>query len=134
GGNNLVLLWDAPAEKIASYDVYRNGTKVTNVKVGSDTLKSDRQGTRYIDNSISRGATYQYQVRAISTAGIHSELSSVVTTTPPTGGMPVPNVTYTATGAEDVIPFIENYMIPEVKTWYPKIANAIAYPDYTPFS
>lgn len=134
GGNNIALLWDATAENIPAYEVYRNGAKVATIQVGSGVLKSDRQGTRYIDKAVSRGTTYRYQVRAVSAAGTPSPLTAQVAAThPATVRTPVPNVTFDTAGATDVTAYVRDYMKPEIETWYPKVADAIAYPEYPVF-
>lgn len=134
GGNNIALLWDMPDGKIKNIEVYRNDVKVATVTPGTGQIKAEILGTRYIDKSVSRGTSYRYAVKAIDQFGVVSPLSTTVTAVHPTNTTPIPNVTIDSTATPDLTDFLNTFAKAEAETWYPKISDYLAYPDYTPIS
>lgn len=134
GGNNIVILWDLPTGNIKHTEVYRNGNKIATVIPNTGAIESDLLGTRYVDKAVSRGSTYQYRLKVVNTAGVASDFSAMESATHPTSTTPIPNVVIDAPSAPDLVSFLNDYVKPEIETWYPKISDYLAYPDYTPIS
>jgi len=134
GGNSIALLWDMPRFGVKSVEVYRNDAKVATIMPGHGTLRAEKLGTRYIDKSVSGGQSYQYKVRLITQGNNTSAFSSIVSATQPNLGntTPVPTVIIEASQASNLTNYLSTYAKSEVETWYPKISDAIAYPNYTP--
>lgn len=131
GGNSVAILWDM-APGAAKTEVYRNNTLVATATPGQGTVRGDKLGTRYIDKSITKGTAYQYKVRAIAANGTPSPFSAPATATPPTSTTAVPGVTINNSADPSLNDYLNTVAIPEIQTWYPKISDALAYPDYTP--
>jgi hypothetical protein len=130
GGDSIVLMW-AGDTAITRYNVYRDGVHIgTSSATNPGTVY--KQGTRFIDWQISRGGTYNYQVQAIDGNGVTSELSAATRVTAPTDTTPEPQVTLDVSLAPELESWANQYVLPEVRAWYPKISDLIAYPDYTP--
>ncbi len=130
GGRDVALLWDALSAQTASYNVYRDG-----VVIGSAPPMTGRFAGEagFTDAKVTDGQTYAYQVQAVASDGSLSGMSPAVSITHSSAGFPVPNVTVDSTE----VPGIADYLAAGkavAETWYPKIANAIAYPQYTPFT
>jgi hypothetical protein len=105
------------------------------VTPGYHTDFPERDGNGYIDKNVQAGQTYQYQVQAVGLKSGPTGLSAKYAATHPTSSMSVPNITYTSTaGNSDLDDFMRNTVLPFLRTWYPKAANLVAYPDYKPFS
>lgn len=134
GGNSIALIWDLPASGSSSTEVFRNGTKVATITPGTGVIRSDKLGTRYIDKSVTRGTTYQYQVRTVGQGGQISALTTAISATHPTNTTPVPTVTIDAAQATDLTDYLTNQAKPEIETWYSKISDTLAYPSYTPIN
>lgn len=134
GGNSIALIWDMPKKFVKEVEVYRNNTKVATVTPGTGVLRADILGTRYIDKAVSRSTAYQYRVRYITSDNRVSPFSSTVQATHPAANAttPVPTVTIDTALAPDLANYLNTYAKPEIETWYPKISDAIAYPDYLP--
>jgi chitodextrinase len=62
------LAWTSAATPAASYDVYRDGSKI-----GSST------GLTFRDSAVTPGATYSYRVRTVDSYGQTSALTAAVT-------------------------------------------------------
>lgn len=132
GGNSIALVWDMPTYGIKSVEVYRNDVKVATVVPYSGVLRAERLGTRYIDSNVSRGTTYKYKVRITAPDNGTSPFTAPVSATHPTNTTPVPTITIDSSQAPDLAEYLTTYAKREIETWYPKIADAIAYPAYTP--
>jgi hypothetical protein len=77
GPTSAALSWTASTDNVgvASYTILRGGTAIGSVPVGT---------TSYVDNAVSPGTTYSYQVAAKDAAGNASTATSAVSvTTPP---------------------------------------------------
>jgi hypothetical protein len=132
GGDSIALVWDMPTYGVKNVEVYRNDVKVATVTPYSGVLRAERLGTRYIDRDVNRGATYKYKVRiAISATGT-SPFTAPVSATHPINTTPVPAITIDSRQAPDLADYLTTYAKREIETWYPKIADAIAYPAYAP--
>ncbi len=134
GGNSIALLWDLPADSTGSTEIFRNGTKIGTVIPGNGVVHGDKLGTRYIDRAVTRGTTYQYQVRSVSSSGQATALSPAINVTHPTNTTPVPTITIDAAQATDLTDYLNNQAKPEIETWYSKISDTLAYPSYTPLN
>jgi hypothetical protein len=131
GGNSIALLWDLP-DGIVKTEVYRNNTLVSTVIKGQGVVRGDKLGTRYIDRAITKGTTYQYKVRTLDSSGRASDYTAAVSARAPTDTSPVPTISINNPSNADLTGYLNDYAIPEIQTWYPKISDAIGYPDYTP--
>jgi len=135
GGDSIAVVWSKPFGAVRNYEVYRNDTKIATVTSGSGTLPQDTNGRTYIDKNVTKGSSYTYKIRAIGTNGSTSAFKSTATVTHPSSSAPIPNVTInTSKGGSDLSAYLQNDIKPHLQTWYPKIAHALAYPDYTPLS
>lgn len=131
GGDSVALLWDLPADATKT-EVYRNNSLVATVTKGQGVVRGDKLGTRYIDKSITKGTTYQYKIRSINNSGQASAYTTAISSRPPTNTSPVPTVSINNPSNADLNAYLQTYAIPEIQTWYPKVGDALAYPDYTP--
>lgn len=133
GGNSVALMWNAStgASAVNAYNVIRNGARITTTST-SNPGTVYRKGTRHIDAGISPGGTYTYQVQAVDSNGVLSALSTSITVTAPLNTTPVPQITVDFTNAPDLTAWTNDVVLPELRAWYPKIADLIAFPDYTP--
>lgn len=135
GGDSIAVVWDMPAPNVKTVDIFRNSTKIGTVSIGSGVLRGDIQATHYIDKNVTRGTTYRYQVQATNAYGNTSALSPQISAThPATARTAAPNVAIDSSKTSDYTSFLQTNIVPEIKTWYPKIADALAYPDYTAYS
>lgn len=132
GGNSIVLLWDAPAQNVPTYEVYRNDVKVATVEPATDPLRTASGSPRYLDMSVASGQTYRYKVRAITSAGGTSNFSAQVSATHQTR-TPVPTVTYDTSAVPEMTAMVRDQLVPTIQTWYPKIADALAGTSYPVF-
>jgi hypothetical protein len=133
GGDSIVLMWasSTAATAITTYKVYRDGVHIgTSSAANPGTVY--RQGTRFTDWEISRGGTYRYQVQAIDGSGEVSALSVATVVTAPTDTTPQPQVALDLSLTPELASWANEYVLPEVRAWYPKISDLIAYPNYTP--
>ncbi len=93
GDTRADLAWDAATDNtgVTSYDVYRNGARLTTVA-----------GTTYADLTVSAGTTYTYTVRAKDAAGnVSPDSASAVVTTPSAVVTPPPGTSTTVTVTPD---------------------------------
>lgn len=137
GGNSIAVVWSASTSKISSYEVFRNDVKVATVTPGSGVLGVDKNGRTYIDKAVTAGSQYRYKVRAVASDGRMSDFTPTRTVTHPSSNntTPIPTVIIdTSKGGADQADFLRTYIIGHIQTWYPKIADAIAYPDFTPLN
>jgi len=135
GGDNIALVWNMPSVSVQSVQVWRDDQQIATVSPNNSVISTQNQmlGKEYDDNSVTAGSTYQYKVRAVLADGSTSDFTPVVTATQPTNSMPVPNVTVDTTGISSTLAsYMQTYIVPLLKTWYPKDANELAYPSYTP--
>lgn len=134
GGNSVNLRWDfgVSLDTIAGYNVYRNGTKVGTTKPGSTVNFVDKEGTRYNDTKVKPNTTYRYQVEAILKTGTRKKYKTTVTVKTPTKTTPTPSISVDGGGSKGLDSWAKTVIVPEMKTWYPKISDALAYPDYKP--
>lgn len=137
GGNSIAVSWSsstANGSSIKQYDIYRDGSKVGSVTPGWHAEFPEKDGNGFIDKNVSSGKTYKYQVQALDQTNAKSALSSSASATQPTSSAPIPTITYNLNGATDLDSYMKNTVTPFIQTWYPKVANVVAYPDYTPYS
>lgn len=132
GGGDIALLWKAMSwsRTTVRYNVIRNGT---NIGTALPTLARFSGAIEFADPNVVNGQTYSYQVQAVADDGSLSGLSSPISITHSTAGVPVPTVTVDSSVAPDIATYL-NLGKAAIQTWYPKIANMIAYPDYVPSS
>jgi hypothetical protein len=132
GGNSIALVWDAPQTAFTNVEVYRNGALLATVTPNpSSALENARLAREYDDASVAAGTTYQYKVRANGSAGA-SAFSVTVSAAQPSSSAAVPAITIDSSQATDLAPLLTNTVKPLLQTWYPKVANKIAFPSYTP--
>lgn len=137
GGASIAIVWSAsPSPEIAGYEVYKDNTKVTTVAIGAGTVAMEKEGRRYIDTSVVRGRAYNYQLKTINKAGLVSPLSQKISATHPTSTTPMPTLSfeYIRAPAPSNKAQVEATFRKELETWYPKIGDALAYPDYSPIT
>lgn len=131
GGDSIALVWDLPPGNIKETEIYRNDTKVASVVFNSGPTTSERIGTHYVDKSVTRGTAYTYKVRVINQAGVTSAFSTATSATHPKTVMtPVPTVSVDSSQAPDLANLLNNQAKPLIETWYPKMADALVYPDF----
>lgn len=131
GGKDVALLWTKSPETVQYYTVYRNNKAVAQVRPAASNGYLTADGTRYYDASVSGGVTYKYQVSVTNVAGVSSPLTPVLSVTHPKSSFAVPTITVNTTGASDLAG-VMNSAKATLTTWYPKIANTLAWPSYSP--
>lgn len=132
GGDSIAVRWDGSTGATA-YRVYRDGTLVGTVTPGFHPLFPEKDGNGFIDAGVAPGHGYAYRVQAVA-GGAASAMSAPLQVTFPAATTPPPSITFQYAGAEDLLDWLLDTAQPFIKTWYPKIADRIAYPDYVPRS
>lgn len=134
GGASVAIRWTSPAtaEQLKQHDIYRNGSKVGAVTPGFHPEFPEKNGNGYIDRTVSPGLTYEYSVRAIAPDGATSEASAPVSVRTPETLLPAPQITIDTSMAPDLATWATDTVKPLLEIWYPKLAYAIAWPDYSP--
>ncbi|MGH8079177.1 MAG: ricin-type beta-trefoil lectin domain protein, partial [Lysobacter sp.] len=134
GGGSTALRWTPSVSggPVARYDIFRNGVKVGSVTPGFHADFPEKNGNGYIDANVAAGQSYSYQVQAVDGTGAASPLSAALAADYPTASTPIPNVTLDYSQATDLQTWMQGTVLPFVRSWYPKIANQIAFPDYAP--
>ena len=127
GGDSIALRWQSSVGA-TSYRVYRDGTLIGTVTPGFHALFPEKDGNGIIDAGAVPGHTYQYRVQAMG--GGASPMSAPLTVGFPAATTPPPTITLDYTQATDLGPWLQNTVRPFVQTWYPKVADHLAYPDY----
>jgi hypothetical protein len=129
GGNGIALRWSPPAgASPSSYTVYRNGVPIATVPATSAAAYVNT--ARYHDTTATPGTSYLYQVSMTTTAGLTTVAGYSVSATLPTSTTPVPTVTFD-NPYPDVAAQVD--LTREVlRTWYPKFADVLARPGYSP--
>lgn len=138
GGDSIALQWDVYIDGTFTYryEVYRNGTKVGTTAPNPE-MSGERYGTVYIDKAITKGTSYSYTVKAIGPDGKLSPASASLNVTHPPSSIGVPKITVDPLVAQvdpDMDRWYRTVGIPMLQTWYPKLAQQLAYPGYTPHS
>ncbi len=133
GGNSIGLIWNASTgPSVKNYEVFRDGVKVATLTPGVGETTEDKTARTFMDKTVVAGTTYKYQVRAVGANDGASELSAAVSATHPRSTTPVPTIAFDTTAAPEVRDFLVNNIQPEIEAWFPKLSDAVAYPDYTP--
>jgi hypothetical protein len=134
GGTSIALRWDGSAVNnagIKQYNIFRNGSQVGTVTPGFHADFPEKDGNGYIDNNVTRGATYSYQVQAVSTTNTTSALSTSVSATHPTTTTATPTITVDYSTAPDLASYMQSAKA-FLLIWWPKVGDAIARPEYQP--
>lgn len=131
GGTDIAVLWEPIvwSSPTLRYDVYRDGQLVGTARPSIYALKPS--SATYIDADVVANQTYSYEVQAVASNGTRAARSAPVSITHSTEGTPVPAITVDDGGYPHTLPYLElgkRYL----QTWYPKIANILAYPVYQP--
>jgi len=136
GGDSIAVIWSASSADTAidHYNVYRDGTQIATTVPGSRPGKVYLQGTRFTDQNIALGGTYSYQVEAVDSNKAVSARSTSLQVTMPSQTTPVPQINIDTSATPDLANWANSAVLPELRVWYPKIADLIAFPDYTPTS
>jgi len=77
------LSWSAPtgsSVQIGGYDVFRANSGSTNYELLNASVDT---GTSYVDNSVTAGASYNYYIESVSSAGVPSNPSNIYSVTIP---------------------------------------------------
>jgi len=130
GGDSIAVIWSASSADtaISHYNVYRDGIQVATTTPAGRPGKVYRQGTRFTDANIARGGTYTYQVQAVDSNGAVSALSDSLQVTMPAQTTPVPQIIVDTSATPDLADWANNVVVPELRVWYPKIADLILIP------
>jgi hypothetical protein len=128
GGTSIAIRWDGVAGS-NGYEIARNGTVVFTQTPGYHADFPEKDGNGYIDRNVTPGVQYEYTVTALASSrtpvgSVQTMLGS--TTTPP------PALTLDTSKATDLAGWMQNTVQPFLETWYPKIGDAFAQPDYMP--
>lgn len=137
GGNSIAVVWTASigSSKIKNYEVYRNDAKIATVTPGTGVINAEIYGRTYIDKAVTAGTSYRYKVRAVAYDGSTSPFTATSTVTHPRDTTPLPTITFdTSKGGSDLLGYLQTTIKPHLETWYPKVSDAIAYPNYAPRS
>jgi len=138
GGDSIGVTWNPGYTDNTwtdHYNVYRNGVKIATT-APDPNFAGTANGSQYIDKNVTAGQQYSYQVEGVAANGQLTGRTATVNGTLSTSGVPIPTVTLdpslkaNVTAAEYT--WFQNYVIPVLKTWYPKISNVLAQPGYMP--
>jgi hypothetical protein len=134
GGDSIAVTWNPATAEAMNYNVLRDGVKIaTTMPDDHDRLRVT--GTLYVDHAITAGRTYTYTVQAVKSSGVVSNQTPSVTATVPTSTTPVPQVVLDPSFAQfnpNNVAWMQKYGVPDIETWYPKIADIFAKGGYTP--
>jgi len=130
GGRDVALVWKVIpwSRRTVRYDVYRN-TQL--IGTASPTVHAGSSAATYFDGRVVAGQTYDYQVQAVADDGARAALSAPVSITHPAASPPVPTILIDSDAYPSTRPYLEGGK-PFLETWYPKIANILAYQRYAP--
>jgi Calcineurin-like phosphoesterase/Purple acid Phosphatase, N-terminal domain len=94
GSTRINLSWSASTDDVgvASYEVYRDGATTPLATVGGSTLS-------YSDTAVAAGQTHSYVVKAVDTAGHHSDPSNTASATTSTAPPAAPAFVRDAIGS-----------------------------------
>jgi len=138
GGDSIALRWTPSAtpagSTIKQYNIFRDNIQVATVLPGFHADFVEKSGASWVDYDVAKGTTYSYRVQTVSSTNATSALSTPLSVQHPTTSAPVPTLSYELNGATDLEDYMKNMVVPFLKVWYPKVANLIAYPDYTPLT
>ena len=132
GGDSIAVVWRVPRQAFKAIEVFRNDTRIATVLPNTGVVRAERQATRYIDRDVVRGTTYQYKIRAISPSDSPSAFTATVSGRHPTSTTALPTVTIDSSQATDLADYVSTSLKNELDIWYPKMGDALAFPDYTP--
>jgi hypothetical protein len=134
GGKSIAIRWkpSTASSGIREYHIYRDGVKIATRDKSFNYLFPEMNRTGYLDTDVTAGSTYRYQVVAIGGNGTISPPSAALSATQPNSTTPEPEITYELNGLTQLEPKIRDNVIPFLKVWYPKMADQIARPGYTP--
>lgn|GEM_PF-1498823 len=138
GAQNIAITWDKSSDfdDIERFEVWRDGHYRGPAIPGSGDLRYQQEGRTYIDtfDICDDGCSYGYKVRAVNDSGEKSAFSDLAEVDNPAVGntTPVPTITYDLKGNNDMKDFMDYVSVPDMKVWYPKIADHLARGAYTP--
>ena len=128
GGTSIAIRWTG-VPGATSYQIERDGTMIGTQTPGYHADFPEKDGNGYIDRNVTAGTQYTYKVVAVGST--QTEVGTVtatlsISTTPP------PAITIDTSQAPDLAGWMQNTVQPFLLTWYPKIGDALAQPDYVP--
>jgi hypothetical protein len=131
GGRDVAVLWQPIqwSRQTARYDVYRNGQLIGTAS--PSIYRAGNSAATYTDPNVADGQSYTYEVQAVASDGVRAARSAAVSITHSTAGAPVPTITVDTNGSTHTLPYLQLGKA-YLETWYPKIANILAYPAYAP--
>lgn len=127
GGRDVALVFRT-VPGATTYTVYRDGVRVGTTPAPATGARV-AEATSYVDADVVRGQGYRYAVEAGPGAG--GCRSAEVSVTPPEAGTAVPEITVDASAAPARATWLERAR-GYLETWYPKIGDLLAAPDYAP--
>jgi len=136
GGNSIALRWNASVPTtgtVKQYDIFRDGTQIGSVVPTPQPVGcAELNGNCYVDSTITRGTTYQYQIRAVSSSNTNSALSSNLAASSPTTGAGEPDITVNYNSVSGLDSVMDSKILPTLKVMYPKLSNTLMGGDYVP--
>jgi hypothetical protein len=129
GGRDVAVLWQPIqwSRQTLRYDVYRNGQLIGTAP--PSIYRAGNSAATYVDPHVTDGQSYTYEVQAVASDGARAARSTPASITHSTAGTPVPSIAIDTNGFPHTLPYLtlgKAYL----ETWYPKVANLLAYPEY----
>lgn|GEM_PF-4962526 len=132
GGNSIALVWDMPTAPLKAVEVYRDNQMIATVTPKTSAVNNEALGRQYIDQAVTPASTYRYQLKGVGADNTVSDLTAAVSVTEPQRTVLVPTVIINSSQAPDLASYLTTTVQPLIETWYPKVADTLAYPTYSP--
>jgi hypothetical protein len=136
GGESIALRWSIigqGADGVDHWVVTRDGAQIATVKPGWHPDFPEKDGKGYIDANITAGAKYEYRVDAVDAKGTSSSVGPPLCVTAPSALDNPTDVRFDTSMASDLAAYSMQGAA-FLRIWYPKLATALALPDYAPIA
>jgi hypothetical protein len=136
GGDSIALRWSIigkAADDVDHWVVSRNGAQIATVTPGFHPSFPEKDGKGYVDANIVAGASYEYRVEAVDAQGTSSTVGPPLCVKAPPALDAPPDVRFDTSMATDLADYSAQGAA-FLRIWYPKLAYALATPDYDPIA
>lgn len=136
GGTSIAIRWSSNGkgtDGVTKYVVQRNGKEVATVIPGFYPDFPEKDGKGYVDKDIEAGGSYEYRVQAVDANGTKSDVGAPLRVEAPPRLDAPPTIQFDTSRAPDLAELTLSAKA-FLEIWYPKVAFALATPDYTPMS
>jgi hypothetical protein len=129
GGKDIAIVWEG-VPTATKYTIYRDGKSVGSALPRPPGTRFSSNAT-FVDTDVTKDQRYVYRVDATLANGTTTGKSAEVAVTHASKGTPIPNIILDASVQPSLKPYLETGKA-FLETWYPKIGDLLASPDYAP--